>query len=359
MKESSSKVTEESLSMTACRLLQNTSFMQKDTGLYRWWTQLCRDYVSSGQHPMLGMFRIIMTSVDGEKSDRTLRIECVSCGKSSRRLMTNLSKSMGLCDCSGRKYQDKEAAKILGYRYEAMVQRCRRDTHVSSPNYKGRGIEVKMTREEFILWALEKWPNREYLALDFDRIENDGHYELGNLQLSTRSENLRNTRRSAHSMVRAAQNLLQRNPDVAYTEKTVWNKLQAGMTEQEILAEASANAHLCGAGKKPNSALGRAQQWLADHPEVEFCHRYVAHLWRKGKYPLLEWRRRQRKLMQGVEGRVRQMLKDNPHLTYAPKYLSKLLERGETEALILEKHKRRKAWTRRSGSSVKSASTTS
>ena len=81
-----------------------------------------------------------------------------------------------------------------------MVQRCRRDTHVSSHNYKGRGIEVRFESSgAFITWALTTFPDTDFNGLDFDRIDNDGHYEPSNLRLVTRSENLRNRRRRSVS----------------------------------------------------------------------------------------------------------------------------------------------------------------
>jgi hypothetical protein len=81
----------------------------------------------------------------------------------------------------------------LGARYDAMVQRCNRDTHVSSHRYKGRGIEVRFeTREVFIRWALATYPDSDFKKLVFDRIDNNGHYEPSNLRLTTYSVNLRN-----------------------------------------------------------------------------------------------------------------------------------------------------------------------
>ena len=54
-------------------------------------------------------------------------------------------------------------------------------------------VEVRMSREEFIDWAtpqyeawFKKHPN---ITPSLDRIEESGHYELGNLQLITISEN--------------------------------------------------------------------------------------------------------------------------------------------------------------------------
>lgn len=99
------------------------------------------------------------------------------------------------CACQrNRKYHDGRA-ETLGQRFDAMVQRCERDTHVSSALYKGRGIKVLFkSREHFIRWALRKWPDTDFKGLVFDRKNNDGHYEPTNLRLVTQRENLKNRR---------------------------------------------------------------------------------------------------------------------------------------------------------------------
>lgn len=81
-----------------------------------------------------------------------------------------------------------------------MIQRCYRDTHTSSHNYKGRGIQVLFRdRQDFIRWAVAKFTEADMLALDFDREDNDGDYSKDNLRLVTRSVNCRNKRRRSQS----------------------------------------------------------------------------------------------------------------------------------------------------------------
>jgi hypothetical protein len=100
------------------------------------------------------------------------------------------------CTCQKGKYKDPRA-ETLGDRYDAMVQRCERDTHVSSHHYKGRGIKVLFeSREHFVRWALETFRTTDFVGMDFDRVNNDGHYEPGNLRLVSRRENLANRARS-------------------------------------------------------------------------------------------------------------------------------------------------------------------
>lgn len=130
-----------------------------------------------------------------DRSRRYAEMQCDDCGKVKMILVDNLTSGKTKnCRCQ-KKYGDIRA-RTLGARYDSMVQRCRRWTHVSSVNYIGRGIEVRFqSREHFIRWALAKFPKTGFKGLDFDRIDNDGHYEPDNLRLVSRAENLLNTRR--------------------------------------------------------------------------------------------------------------------------------------------------------------------
>ena len=58
-------------------------------------------------------------------------------------------------------------------------------------------VEVRMTRAEFVAWALPEYAlwfrSRPDETPSIDRIDNDGHYELANIRLVSLAENLRNT----------------------------------------------------------------------------------------------------------------------------------------------------------------------
>lgn len=85
---------------------------------------------------------------------RVVELRCEKCGKVKWALTNNIRAGHSHCLCQKGKYYDKRA-ECLGQRYDSMVQRCRRGTHVSSENYKGRGIRVCFrSREHFIRWAL-------------------------------------------------------------------------------------------------------------------------------------------------------------------------------------------------------------
>lgn len=79
----------------------------------------------------------------------------------------------------------------------AIISRCETRPH---PRYGGRGIRLHpewvKDRAAFLryLITLPGWDNPD---LEIDRINNDGHYEPGNLRFVTRSENMQNVGYSA------------------------------------------------------------------------------------------------------------------------------------------------------------------
>lgn len=160
--------------------------------------------------------------------------QCVHCGKTMEKDLRNLEKGFSTkCRCAV-KYKDPRALTV-GRRYEAMIQRCYRDTHVSSYNYKGRGIKVRFqSREEFIRWALAAWPACTFKGWEFDRIDNEGHYEVSNLRLASSSLNSFNTRRN--QVIERVDAILKVNPDVKYAVNTVHNLIRKGLSDKEIVA---------------------------------------------------------------------------------------------------------------------------
>lgn len=133
------------------------------------------------------------------RSRRYVEARCSRCETLRWLLVDNVKAGKTTdCSCKPHKYEGVPAAVVrtLGQRFDAMVQRCERDTHVSSAHYKGRGVRVLFeSREHFIRWALAKWPSQSFKGLVFDREDNDGSYSPENLRLVTQSVNVRNGRR--------------------------------------------------------------------------------------------------------------------------------------------------------------------
>ena len=119
---------------------------------------------------------------------------CLRCGKQWWRTLGNLRKGCG-CMCNRNTKYNTEAERTLAERYHAIVQRCKNTGADYQKNYGARGIENRFScAEDFVSYMVSNHPHPDYKGIDIDRVDNDGHYEPGNLRLATRSQNLNNRR---------------------------------------------------------------------------------------------------------------------------------------------------------------------
>jgi hypothetical protein len=85
----------------------------------------------------------------------------------------------------------------LGNRYTTIKQRCEDRKDKRYKYYDGRGIKCKFrSRQEFIKYVLEELKIENLIGLEIDRINNDGHYEPGNIRFVTHKVNINNRRNS-------------------------------------------------------------------------------------------------------------------------------------------------------------------
>ena len=164
---------------------------------------------------------------------------CARCSKTKRYLVDNLlaKKSRGCLCANGQKYWDARAAR-LGRRYDAMVQRCRTDTHPRSKHYQGRGIRVLFSsREAFIVWALETYPESSFVGLEFDRIDNNGHYCPENLRLVPPEVNRANRSNTRRILYKGEQVLLMEWPS-PYLPSWTRKLVAQGLSGEAIIREA-------------------------------------------------------------------------------------------------------------------------
>ena len=171
-------------------------------------------------------------------------VKCLACLKQKRIELRNAEQGRSTkCRClSSRALAHKfpnvsrEVLKSLGGRYQAMRQRCNTRTHVSSARYQGRGIKVIFkSSQQFVSWALSRWPDENFQGKDFDRIDNDGHYEPANLRLVDRTTNLLNRPCMPPINVMSARKFLEKHPQVVYTERTVLGYMRSGCSDADIL----------------------------------------------------------------------------------------------------------------------------
>jgi hypothetical protein len=136
----------------------------------------------------------------GSKSGRAMWLCLCDCGNkvvvSRNDLARGHTKS---CGCLRREKNKTNKAglthgmsKTREYRaYQAAKARCTNPNHQAYADYGGRGIEFRLPDFVSFFAKLGLCPPGRSL----DRIENDGHYEFGNIHWATRSEQERNKRK--------------------------------------------------------------------------------------------------------------------------------------------------------------------
>lgn len=128
-------------------------------------------------------------------------------------------------------------------RYGTALRRCTKKGSEAWEDYGGRGIEMKFTQEEFISYILENFPFESYKGLHINRIDPDGHYEPGNIQVVPPSISVCNRRNSTKVEFRGMQvvqahlwDLLKHfHPTFMLSKPTVIRLSRSGMTPDEIL----------------------------------------------------------------------------------------------------------------------------
>lgn len=88
----------------------------------------------------------------------------------------------------------RRAPKWLVQRASAAKDRCTNARNRRYSDYGGRGIEFRFSAPiEMAVWIQENLGLHR--SLQIDRINNDGHYEPGNLRYVTPKQNMGNRRR--------------------------------------------------------------------------------------------------------------------------------------------------------------------
>ena len=142
----------------------------------------------------LNGLRIWKRTFRREEGIRFIDAMCSYCKKRKRYYVDSLlSGTTKACACQrNRKYGGDSRADILGEHYDRIVRRCNRDSHRQSKDHNGKGKCTFASREQFILWALETWPDMDFNGLEFERVDDHGDYSPDNLHLVTSKENQRN-----------------------------------------------------------------------------------------------------------------------------------------------------------------------
>lgn len=143
----------------------------------------------------LGTLVIISEEPHQRQSQWYVKTVCSAC-KTEReiRLIVLWSGYTKGCLCGQIKYSDVRS-RTLRNRYALIRSRCIHSHDQAWSNYGGRGIELRFSSpKEFVDYILLNLPHPTYQNIQIDRINNNGHYEPGNLRLATRVEQCRNKR---------------------------------------------------------------------------------------------------------------------------------------------------------------------
>lgn len=106
--------------------------------------------------------------------------------------------SNGCSDCREYGYKlagvSKKVFTKLSHVVEHAIARCTDETNPKYSDYGGRGIKVRFSDKVSFIEYLLTLPGHDDFSLVIDRINNDGHYEPGNLRFTTHSMSAQNRR---------------------------------------------------------------------------------------------------------------------------------------------------------------------
>lgn len=179
----------------------------------------------------------------GQRERRFVHVlcECVGCGYRSVISLTNLQggRTKGCRSCN----QPVQFPKWLYARAHGMKQRCTNPKDRRFKDYGGRGIEFRFDSvTTCALWVRDNLgiPTDPEM-MELDRKNNNGHYEPGNVQWSTRQQNMNNTRVSKWSPLMHKFKLT--HPEVRYSDASLRSLLSAGLSFAEIVQRWNKPSH--------------------------------------------------------------------------------------------------------------------
>lgn len=182
------------------------------------------------------------------------------CGKKAwvdySSLVNGVSKGCKSCGHTYSKHQE-----VLGRRYDAITSRCGNPANPAWARYGGRGIECRFaSRKDFVLWVEQNLPHLNYRSVEIDRIDNNGHYEPGNLRLASRRAQMAN-RENTLWVQWQGNRILLKEFDSPYSMPHTALLVNQGLTGEQIIWRAVMDKSL-------TKGWQRRAQWLEKHESM-------------------------------------------------------------------------------------------
>jgi len=179
---------------------------------------------------------VISDEVRWRKRHFYLLTRCVTCGEEGWRAWKNLKRGTAGCrKCGRRDALGREALIVPRWLYrraQAAEQRCINPNDANYARYGARGIEFRFASAR----AMARWI-QDNLGLErqkeIDRIDNDGHYEAGNLRWASRAQNVANSRKSKVTLMFHRFRL--EHPEIRYADATLRRLFLEGLTTEQII----------------------------------------------------------------------------------------------------------------------------
>lgn len=168
----------------------------------------------------------------GKEKRRYVYVRCVKCKGEKWVMFDNIRRGIakGCRSC----LQPKRFPKWLYSRMEAMRSRCTNPKTDAYHRYGGRGIQFRFPSvADACLWVMANFSLDEVRVKEFDRKDNDGHYEPGNIRLSTRKQNMNHTRKPKWTAM--VHRFRQLHPYVTYADATLVDLFAKGFTPDQIV----------------------------------------------------------------------------------------------------------------------------